>query len=483
LKLLSDILYKTDLLQISGTTDREIESIVFDSRQVRQGSLFVATKGLTHDGHDFIEKAIVSGAVAIVCQQMPAKTEFDVTYIQVADSTKALGIMASNFYDNPSASIKLVGITGTNGKTTIATLLYRLFQTAGFKSGLISTVVNKIGEENIPSRYTTPDAIELNKLFSEMVQQGCSHCFMEVSSHAIHQERVAGVKFAGGIFTNITHDHLDYHKTFSEYLNAKKTFFDRLDRNSFALTNADDKNGWVMLQNTSAKKFSYAIKNIADYKGKILEDQISGLVMQIDGRDVWCKLVGVFNASNLMAIYACARLLGIDGDEALTAISALESVEGRFDYFTGRENITGIIDYAHTPDALENVLKTINTLRKFNERIITVVGCGGNRDAAKRPVMATIAASMSDQLIITSDNPRFEDPEAIINDMKKGLDPTGEKKTLVVQNRREAIKVAASLANVGDIILVAGKGHEKYQEIEGVRYPFDDKEILREALG
>jgi UDP-N-acetylmuramoyl-L-alanyl-D-glutamate--2,6-diaminopimelate ligase len=470
-------------MQISGTTDREVESITFDSRQVRQGSLFVATKGLTHDGHDFTEKAIASGAVAVVCQHMPVKMEYDVTYIQVADSTKALGIMASNFYDNPSSSLKLVGITGTNGKTTIATLLHRLFQDAGYKSGLISTVVNKIEEENIPSRYTTPDAIELNRLFSEMVKQGCSHCFMEVSSHAIHQERVAGVKFAGGIFTNITHDHLDYHKTFGEYLNAKKTFFDRLDRNSFALTNADDKNGWVMLQNTSAKKFSYAMKNIADYKGKILEDQISGLVMQIDGKDVWCKLVGDFNASNLMAIYACARLLGIDRDEALTAISALESVEGRFDYFTGRKNITGIVDYAHTPDALENVLKTINTLRKSNERIITVVGCGGNRDAAKRPVMATIAASMSDQLIITSDNPRFEDPEAIINDMKKGLDPATEKKTLVVQNRREAIKVAASLANDGDIILVAGKGHEKYQEIEGVRYPFDDKEILREALG
>jgi UDP-N-acetylmuramoyl-L-alanyl-D-glutamate--2,6-diaminopimelate ligase len=482
LKLLSDILYKTDLLQISGSTERQINALAFDSREVKPGTLFVAVKGLTHDGHDFIEKATESGASAIVCEQMPGSLNENVCYVQVADSNKALGVIASNFYNNPSSSVSLIGITGTNGKTTIATLLYKLFQNAGEKCGLISTVINKIGEDSLPAKYTTPDAIELNKLLAEMVLAGCRYCFMEVSSHAIHQERIAGVRFAGGIFTNITHDHLDYHKTFKDYLAAKKTFFDRLDRNSFAITNNDDKNGWVMLQNSQARKYSYAIKNMADYKARILEDQISGLVLQIDGKDVWCKLVGDFNASNLLAIYACARQLGMESDEALTAISSLESVEGRFDQFTGRDNITGIVDYAHTPDALENVLKTINKLRKSNGNIITVVGCGGNRDAAKRPLMAAIASSLSDKLILTSDNPRFESPGAIIDDMRKGLDPIAEKKTLVVESRLEAIKVASSIARAEDIILIAGKGHEKYQEIEGVRYPFDDKSILKEAL-
>jgi UDP-N-acetylmuramoyl-L-alanyl-D-glutamate--2,6-diaminopimelate ligase len=481
-KLLSDILYKADLLQISGSTDLKITSLAFDSREVTTGCLFVAISGLTSDGHNYITQAIEAGAVAVVCQTMPSTLHDHVSYIHVADSMKALGIIASNFYNNPSNKLTLVGVTGTNGKTTVATLLYKLFQRAGYKCGLVSTVVNQIDDHTIPSKYTTPDAIELNSLFARMVHEGCTHCFMEVSSHAIHQERIAGIRFSGGIFTNLTHDHLDYHKTFKDYLNAKKAFFDKLDKSSFALTNSDDKNGWVMLQNTNARKLSYSVKNMADYKGKILEDNISGLVMQIDGREVWCKLVGEFNASNLMAIYGCARELGMENDLALTTISELGSVEGRFDYFTGKDKITGIVDYAHTPDALENVLKTINSTRTSNEKVITVVGCGGNRDAAKRPLMAAIAASMSDSVILTSDNPRFENPETIIMDMKKGLDPVAEKKTLIVQSRLEAIKVAAALAKPGDIILVAGKGHEKYQEIEGVKYPFDDKLVLKEAL-
>lgn len=482
MKLLSDILYKTDLLQISGSTDRMIESIIYDSRLVKSGSLFVAIKGNTSDGHDYIQKVIDAGATAIVYQQNIEDFQSNVTYIKVADSSFALGVIASNFYGNPSNFLKLVGVTGTNGKTTIATLLYKLFRNKGFKCGLISTVVNQIDDVSIAAAYTTPDAVELNRLLSEMVAAGCTYCFMEVSSHAIDQERIAGVKFAGGLFTNITHDHLDYHKTFSNYLNAKRTFFDRLDRNSFAITNIDDKNGWIMVQNTAAKRYTYGIKNMADFKGSILEDQKSGLVMQIEGKEVWCKLVGEFNAYNLMAIYACACQLGMDREDALTALSGLEAVEGRFDYVTGKNKITGIVDYAHTPDALENVIKTINNLRKANERLITVVGCGGNRDAAKRPLMASIAAAMSDKVVITSDNPRFENADDIIDDMKRGLSPVAEKKVLVVQNRREAIKIAVSVAGAGDFILVAGKGHEKYQEIKGVRYPFDDKEILREFL-
>jgi len=482
LKLLSDILYKTDLLQISGTTELMIGSIISDSRLAKSDCLFVAVKGITSDGHDYIQKAIDAGATAIVYQQNIEDFKNNVTYVKVADSSFALGVIASNFYGNPSSFLKLVGVTGTNGKTTIATLLYKLFRNKGFKCGLISTVVNQIDDVSVAAAYTTPDAVELNRLLSEMVAAGCEYCFMEVSSHAIDQERIAGVKFAGGIFTNITHDHLDYHKTFSNYLNAKRTFFDRLDRSSFAITNVDDKNGWIMVQNTAAKRYTYGIKNMADFKGSILEDQKSGLVMQIEGKEVWCKLVGEFNAYNLMAIYACACQLGMDREDALTALSGLEAVEGRFDYVVGKNKITGIVDYAHTPDALENVIRTINKLRKANERLITVVGCGGNRDAAKRPLMASIAASMSDKVVITSDNPRFENADDIIDDMKRGLNPVAEKKVLVVQNRREALKIAVSVAGEGDFILVAGKGHEKYQEIKGVRYPFDDKEILREFL-
>jgi UDP-N-acetylmuramoyl-L-alanyl-D-glutamate--2,6-diaminopimelate ligase len=482
LKLLSEILYKCELQVITGSTDIWVNGLVLDSRKVASGSLFVANKGLVADGHDFIPAAIKAGAVAILCNEMPDKLSDDVTYIKVADVPVAMARAAANFYDNPTEKIKIVGVTGTNGKTTIATLLHSLFQKMGYTCGLISTIQNKIGKEISPSSYTTPDSISLNSLFARMVKGGCEYCFMEVSSHAIHQKRVEGVHFTGGIFTNLTHDHLDYHKTFKEYLNAKKAFFDTLDKKAFAITNSDDKNGQVMLQNSPARKYSYGLKNMADYKGKVIENLLSGLVMNIDGKEVYCRLVGDFNASNIMAIYACARLLGLESDVALTAISKLAPVEGRFDYFISNNTVTGIVDYAHTPDALENVLKTIQNLKKGTEKIITVVGCGGNRDKEKRPTMASIAVNYSDIVILTSDNPRYEEPEAILEDMKKGIVLTAAKKTLVIENRKEAIKTASALAANGDIILVAGKGHEKYQDVKGIKYPFDDKLILKEAL-
>ncbi len=482
MKLLTDILYKCELQEISGSTVIEVKDIIHDSRKVSKGSLFVALKGLTSDGHTFIPVAAEAGAVAVVCNNIPDQKQDGVTYVKVADTAIAMAQIAANFYDNPSERLKVIGVTGTNGKTTIATLLYQLFMNAGYKCGLISTILNKTDDEVIPAAYTTPDSIELNRLFASMLEKGCEYCFMEVSSHAIHQKRVEGVRFYGGIFTNLTHDHLDYHKTFREYLNTKKAFFDTLGKKAFALTNSDDKNGAVMLQNTVARKYSYGLKNMADYKGKVTENLLSGLVMQIEGREVFCRLVGEFNASNLMAIYACSRLLGLEADEALTAVSHLAPVEGRFDYFINDHNVTGIVDYAHTPDALENVLKTISGLRTGKEKVITVVGCGGNRDAEKRPAMAAIAANYSDTVILTSDNPRFEEPGAIIEDMKKGIEFTAAKKTLVIENRKEAIKTAAALAGEGDLILVAGKGHEKYQEIKGVRYSFDDKLELKEAL-
>jgi UDP-N-acetylmuramoyl-L-alanyl-D-glutamate--2,6-diaminopimelate ligase len=482
LKPLSEILYRCELQAITGSTDVEISGIASDSRMVQPGSLFVAVHGLQTDGHNYIDKAVASGAVAVVVSRMPEVSKDDITYVLVNDTSAALARVAANFYDNPSDKFKVVGVTGTNGKTTIATLLHSLFQNAGHKSGLISTILNKIGDEVFPSQYTTPDAIALNRLFAEMVELGCEYCFMEVSSHAVHQKRVDAVNFAGGIFTNLTHDHLDYHKTFRDYLNAKKTFFDNLDKKAFAITNSDDKNGQVMLQNSRARKYSYGLKNIADYKGKVVENLLSGLVLFVEGKDVYCRLVGEFNASNLMAIYSACRLLGMETDEALTALSNLTPVEGRFDYFISPTGITGIVDYAHTPDALENVLKTIQNLRKGTEKVITVVGCGGNRDKEKRPAMAAIAANFSDVVILTSDNPRFEDPEAILEDMKKGIEQNAIKKTLVISSRREAIRTAAMMANEGDVILVAGKGHEKYQEIQGVKYPFDDKLILKETL-
>jgi len=482
LKVLSDILYKCELQTIVGSTDIEVCQITMDSRSVEQGALFIAVVGLNSDGHNFIFKAIEAGARCIVCNQIPGDILPEVTYVQVNDSAIAMAVIAANFYDHPTDKLNVVGVTGTNGKTTVATLLYHMFQKAGFKCGLISTIQNCIGDRVIPSTHTTPDVIRLNSLFSEMADSDCDYCFMEVSSHAIHQKRVEGVNFAGGIFTNITHDHIDYHGSFRNYLLAKKAFFDNLGKTAFALSNSDDKNGQVMLQNTRARKYSFGLKNLADYKGKVIENLLSGLMLHIDGRDVFCRMVGEFNASNLMAIYACSRLLGLETDMALTLLSELAPVEGRFDFFISNNQVTGIVDYAHTPDALENVLKTIQSMRKGNENVITVVGCGGNRDAEKRPAMAALAVNYSNKVILTSDNPRFEDPFSILDDMKKGIELTAMKKTLVIENRREAIRTASALAKSGDIVLIAGKGHEKYQEIQGVKHPFDDKLILKEAL-
>ena len=479
---LRDILYKTELLETHGRLDREVLAVEFDSRKVRSGTLFIAVKGLNTDGHLYIEKAIENGATGIVCQEMPEIISEKATIVRVKDSAQALGIMASNFFGNPSEKIRLVGVTGTNGKTTVVTLLYDLFTQLGYACGMISTVRNLVGKEEIPANYTTPDPVQLNELLSQMVDAGCEFAFMEVSSHALAQQRIAGLHFAGGVFTNLTHDHLDFHKTFSEYLKAKKTFFDQLDAKAFAITNTDDKNGWVMLQNTRAVKKTYSLRAMADFKGKVLENGFAGQQLLIESREVWCKLVGEFNAYNLLSVYAAALMLGQESEEVLTALSSCRPAEGRFDFFAGRDHIIGIVDYAHTPDALENVLNTIGSLRTGTEKIITVVGCGGNRDAAKRPAMAAIAARLSNKVILTSDNPRFEDPEKIIQDMKSGLDPVSSRSTITVINRREAIKAACAMANPGDIILIAGKGHEKYQEIKGVKHPFDDKEILLEYL-
>lgn len=478
MKLLKDILYKTGIEEVIGSTQVAIEKICFDSREVEKFSLFVAVSGTQVDGHQFVEKAIEDGAVAIVCEVFPENIIEGVSYVRVQNSALAMGFIAANFFDNPSSEIKLVGITGTNGKTTTATLLHDLFAGLGYKAGLLSTVVNKIGNEEIPSTHTTPDAIQLNTLLREMITQGCEYCFMEVSSHAIHQHRVAGVEFVGGVFTNITHDHLDYHKTFSEYITAKKMFFDNLPETAFALTNKDDKNGLVMLQNTKASKNTYALKSMADYSCKVLESDFSGMLLNVDGNEVWTKLIGGFNAYNVLAIYSTAVLLGQEKLNVLTAISQLVSVDGRFQYIKSINSIAGIVDYAHTPDALKNVLKTINDIRTGNEKVITIVGCGGDRDKEKRPMMAAIACEMSDKIILTSDNPRTENPDEIIKDMRAGVDGTHFNKVLAIVNREEAIRTACSLAGKDDIILVAGKGHEKYQEINGERFPFDDMEIL-----
>jgi UDP-N-acetylmuramoyl-L-alanyl-D-glutamate--2,6-diaminopimelate ligase len=482
LKNLRDILYKADLLETHGVVDKEVLAVEFDSRKVKPGVLFVAVKGLTTDGHLFIPKAIESGATAIVCEEIPAEIPEAVTFVRVKNSALALGIIASNFFDQPSLKIKLVGVTGTNGKTTVVTLLHDLFSQLGYACGMISTVRNLVGKTEIPANFTTPDPVQLNGLLNQMVDAGCEYAFMEVSSHAVVQHRIAGLVFAGGLFTNLTHDHLDFHKTFSEYLKAKKTFFDQLEPQAFAITNLDDKNGWVMLQNTRAEKKSYSLRTMADFKGKLLENGFAGLQLLVDGKEVWCKLVGEFNAYNLLAVYAVARMLNREQDEVLTCLSNCHPAEGRFDFFTGKDRIIGIVDYAHTPDALENVLNTIGAVRTGTEKLITVVGCGGNRDAAKRPAMAAIAAKLSNKVILTSDNPRFEEPEQIIEEMKAGLDPVTSRKTVTVVNRREAINAACAMAAAGDIILVAGKGHEKYQEIKGVKHPFDDKEVLKEFL-
>ncbi|MEY5048057.1 MAG: hypothetical protein RLZZ175_1416 [Bacteroidota bacterium] len=482
MKTLSQILATSKVKSIQGNADIEILAIVFDSRKVQQGTCFVATRGTTVDGHQFIATAISAGAIAIVCEELPNEILPTITYVLVENSSEMLGLLASSFFDNPSSKMKLVAITGTNGKTSNATLLHHLFRELGYNVGLLSTVQNQINEEVIPATHTTPDAVALNQLLALMLSKGCTHCFMEASSHAIHQYRIAGLELDGAVFTNITHDHLDYHGTFDNYIKAKKKLFDDLSSNAFALANYDDKNGRVMLQNTKATKHSFALKTIADFKGKLLANTLQGLQMEINGTEVWFKLIGAFNAYNLLSVYAVAVLLGEDEREVLTTLSGLNTAKGRFEQFRSTTGITGIVDYAHTPDALENVLETINDL-KGDAQVITVVGCGGNRDAAKRPVMAEIAAKLSDKVILTSDNPRNEEPQDILNQMQAGLKSAAHlRKTMQVSDRKEAIKVACTLAKAGDIILLAGKGHEDYQEIKGVKYPFDDKKVLIETL-
>jgi len=479
---LRDILYKAGILEIKGPVELHVEAVVFDSRKVSAGCLFVAVPGTQVDGHNFIEKAVNNGAIAIVHSRQIESNNPSVTYIKVKDSAVALGHIAANFYNNPSESLKLIGITGTNGKTTTATLLYNLFTKLGFKAGLLSTIQSKIHLKTVDATHTTPDSVKLNELLNQMVLEGCDYAFMEVSSHAIEQNRIAGLQFAGGVFTNITHDHLDYHLTFQKYIQAKKKFFDELPSSAFALTNVDDKNGVVMLQNTKASKKTYGLKKMADFKGKVIENHFDGLQMKMNGQEIHALLSGDFNAYNLLAVYGTAILLQMDDEEVLTAISTLQGAEGRFDLVRSKNGITGVIDYAHTPDALENVLKTINSLRTRNEQLITVVGAGGDRDKTKRPKMARIASLLSTNVILTSDNPRNEDPDQILADMKAGIDPAKTNKTLVISNRSEAIKTAVNLAKKGDLILVAGKGHEKYQEINGVKHPFDDKKILSQLF-
>ena len=476
--ILQDILYKVHLLEVVGATDIAVSSIAIDSRKVIKGTVFVAIKGVAQDGHNFITTAIELGAKVIVCENMPALQVEGVTYIKVANTQEAVAYMAHQFYDAPSTKIKLVGVTGTNGKTTIATLLFKLFSELGYTCGLVSTVQNQIGDQIIPATHTTPDAVSLNELLNTMVNAGCSHVFMECSSHAVHQHRITGLQFTGALFSNITHDHLDYHKTFENYIAAKKGFFDALPASAFAITNADDKRGEVMLQNTKAKKLSYGLKSSADYKGKILENALTGLVMLVNEIEVHFRLIGEFNAYNLLAVYGAAVNLGIESNTALTTLSMLAGAEGRFDYIISNKQVIGIIDYAHTPDALENVLATIKKLRKGYEQVITVVGCGGDRDKTKRPIMAQTACDLSDKVILTSDNPRTEDPAQIIADMEAGLNTAAKRKYISIIDRKEAIKAAVEFAKPEDIVLVAGKGHEKYQDINGVKHPFDDKAIL-----
>ncbi|AKD05260.1 UDP-N-acetylmuramoyl-L-alanyl-D-glutamate--2, 6-diaminopimelate ligase [Pontibacter korlensis] len=482
MQLLQTILQDVNVQATHGSLAVEVQAIAFDSRQVREGVMFVAVRGVQADGHDYIQKAEEAKAAAIVCEQLPQELQPGITYVQVKDSAEALGQLASAYYGHPSEKLKLIGVTGTNGKTTSVTLLHKLFRELGYHVGLISTVQNQIDEEVIPSTHTTPDAVKLNELLAQMVKAGCTHCFMEVSSHAMVQRRVAGITFSGGVFTNITHDHLDYHGTFEEYIKAKKSFFDILPKKAFALVNADDKRGPVMVQNTKASVHFYALRKAVEFKARIIDNTIQGLHLEVDGQEIWCKLIGAFNAYNLLGAYGVAVLLGEDPVEALTVLSSLSSAAGRFDYMVSDSQVTGIVDYAHTPDALENVLNTIQQIRNPKQKVITLIGCGGNRDAAKRPVMADIACRLSDKVILTSDNPRFEEPQAILQDMQKGVKPLDYKKTLSVLDRKEAIKTACMLAEPNDIVLVAGKGHETYQEIKGVKYDFDDKQVLREMF-
>ena len=482
MKQLKDILYKVHIEAVHGATDITISKIEFDSRKIELNDVFVAIRGTLSDGHDYIEKALSLGVIAVICEEFPSVLVNGVTYIKVKDSNEALAFLAANYYENPSENIRLVGVTGTNGKTTIASLLYQLFKKAGYKVGLLSTVKIMVDEQEFKATHTTPDSLTINKYLDLMVQEGCEFCFMEVSSHGVHQKRTEALRFEGGVFTNLSHDHLDYHNTFAEYRDVKKSFFDNLPKSAFAITNIDDKNGLVMLQNTKAKKLTYALKSYADYKAQILENQLSGLLLKINDNEGWVKLIGSFNAYNLLAIYGVAVELGIEKTEALRLLSELESVSGRFQFIVSDSKITAIVDYAHTPDALENVLKTIEDIRTKNEQLITVVGCGGDRDKTKRPIMANIASSMSDKAIFTSDNPRTENPETIIEEMEKGVEPQNFKKTVSILDRKQAIKTACQLANPNDIILIAGKGHETYQEINGVRHDFDDLQIVTELL-
>jgi len=467
---------------VVGNTTVKIKAIHFDSRKVGSKDVFVATKGTISNGHQFIESAINQGAIAVICEDMPSLKVEGITYVQVENAQTALAYMAANFYDNPSENLKLVGVTGTNGKTTIATLLYNLFSKAGYKVGLLSTVKVIIAEKSFPATHTTPDSLTINSYLKKMNEEGVEFCFMEVSSHGIAQKRTSALKFAGGIFTNLSHDHLDYHKDFAEYRDVKKTFFDNLPAAAFALSNVDDKNGLVMLQNTRARKYTYALKSYADYSANILENQFGGLLLKINGHELWSKLIGTFNAYNLLAIYAVGELLGLESQENLRIISELESVSGRFQYVVTNKKITAIVDYAHTPDALKNVLETINAIRTKNEELITVVGCGGDRDKTKRPVMGKIAAALSTKVIFTSDNPRTEDPEKILEEVEGGVEPQNFKKITSIVNRKQAIRVACQMAQPNDIILIAGKGHETYQEVNGKRHDFDDYKIVNEFL-
>jgi len=479
---LRDILYKVNITSTSGDMDVQVAGLAFDSRQVEKNFLFVAIKGHQVDGHAFMDVAVHRGAQVVVCEKLPENMVESVTYVTVKGSARALGIMAANFYDNPSHKLKLVGVTGTNGKTTVVTLLYNLFTSLGYKAGMLSTVVNKIVDKAVTATHTTPDPIQINRLLVEMLQAGCTHCFMEVSSHAVDQGRIEGLHFLGALFTNITHDHLDYHHTFESYIRAKKGFFDGLSSDAFALVNVDDKRGMVMLQNCKAAKKTFGLKKMADFKGKIITNSIEGLELELAGKNVWFKLIGDFNAYNLLAVYGAACLLGEDPETTLLKLSGLTGASGRFELIRPGSRFTAIVDYAHTPDALKNVLETITLFRTGNEQVISVVGCGGDRDKTKRPLMAAIACKYSSKVIFTSDNPRSEDPMEIIREMQKGVGPTEAKKTLVMADREEAIKTACMMAREKDIVLVAGKGHETYQEIKGVRHPFDDREVLDRML-
>ena len=482
MKTIQELISNVPQAKIQGDPNLVIKKLCFDSRQIAESTLFFAIKGTSVDGHTYIQDVIEKGAIAIVCEVLPSELNSKVTYISVENSTAAMGLMAAAFYNYPSQKMKLTAVTGTNGKTTVASLLHNLFRSFGHNVGLLSTVQNQINETVIPSTHTTPDSIRINELLNEMLQQGCEYCFMEASSHAIDQNRIKGLHFSGVIFTNITHDHLDYHLTFDNYIKAKKKLFDEVNEDAFALTNKDDKNGMVMLQNTKASRYYYSLKSMADFKAKIVESDFNGMLLNINEQEAWFRLVGNFNAYNLAAVYGAAFLLGKERDEIITHLSNISAVKGRFEYYRSNNGVIGIVDYAHTPDALKNVLSTINELRSRNEELITIVGCGGNRDAAKRPVMADVACELSTKVVFTSDNPRNEEPEAILDDMQKGVKPLHFKKTLRISDRKEAIKTAVSIAKKGDIILIAGKGHENYQEVKGVKNHFDDKEVLLEMF-